>query len=191
MKSFNGGKLNPISDNELMLRVKTGDVDKLGLLYERYNKNLFGYFWRLSGSIEVSEDLVQTVFYRILKNRKQYRGKGKFTSWMYQIAHNLWADFYRKNKRLDSIEDYKHWHLKDGLSIDEQIDREEQLRHLKYAMDQLSAEKKEVLILSKYQGLKYNEIADLLKTTEGAIKTRIFRALNELRELYMKIEKLK
>ncbi|MCK4346829.1 MAG: sigma-70 family RNA polymerase sigma factor [Bacteroidales bacterium] len=188
MKFFNSNNLDSISDKALMLKVKAGDIDKLGLLYERHNKILFGFFLRLSGSTEVSEDLVQTVFYRILEKRRQYKGKGKFTSWMYQIAHNLWADFYRKNKRLESMEDYKHWNLKDGLSIDEQIAKEEQLRQLKYALDQLSPDKKEVLVLSRYQGLKYNEIADLLKTTEGAIKTKIFRALNELRELYLKIE---
>ena len=66
---------------------------------------------------------------------------------MYQIAHNLWADFYRKNKRFDSIEDYKHWNLKDGLSVDEQIAKEEQLRQLKYALDQLSPDIKVIMAL--------------------------------------------
>ena len=188
MKFFNSNNLDSISDKALMLKVKAGDIDKLGLLYERYNKNLFGFFRRLSGSTEVSEDLVQTVFYRILEKRRQYKGKGKFTSWMYQIAHNLWADSYKKNKRLINTRDFDHWDLKEGLSIDEQIAKEEQLRQLKYALDQLSPDKKEVLVLSRYQGLKYNEIAKTLKTTEAAIKIRIFRALNELRELYLKME---
>ncbi len=188
MKTFKTGPLDPVSDKSLMFKVKAGDIDKLGLLYERYNKILFSYFWRLTASIETSEDLVQTVFYRILKNRKQFKGKGKFTSWMYRIAHNLWADFYKKNIRQENREDLEHWDLKDDLTIDEQIVREEQIRQLKSALNQLDPDKREVLVLSRYQGLKYHEIADLLKTTEGAVKTKAFRALNELKEIYVKME---
>lgn len=180
--------LDPVSDTTIMLKVKAGDIDKLGLLYERYNKMLFGFFWRMSGSVEVSEDLVQTVFYRILKNKTQYKGKGKFSSWMFQIAHNLWADHYKKNHRIDLKDDMERWELKDGLSTDEQIEREEQMRQLRNALHHLSEDKKEVLILSRYQGLKYSEIAKILHTSEGAVKIKVFRALADLREQYVKFE---
>jgi len=176
--------LDPVSDTTLMLKVKAGDIEKLSLLYERYSKMLFGFFWRMSGSVEISEDLVQTVFYRILKKRSQYKGKGKFSSWMFQIAHNLWADHYKKNHRIDLKDDMEQWELKEGLSTDEQIEREEQLRQLRTALHSL----REVIILSRYQGMKYNEIANILGTTEGAIKIKVFRALTELREQYAKIE---
>lgn len=180
--------LDPVSDTAIMLKVKAGDVDKLGLLYERYFKMLFGFFWRMSGSKEVSEDLVQTVFYRILKNRTQFKGNGKFSSWMFQIAHNLWADHYKKNHKTDLKDDMEKWQLKEGLSTDEQIVREEQLRQLRTALHSLSEDKREVLILSRYQGLKYNEIAKILDTTEGAVKIKVFRAIADLREQYVKIE---
>jgi len=180
--------LDPVSDTALMMKVKAGDIDKLGLLYERYSKMLFGFFWRMSGSVETSEDLVQTVFYRILKKRSQFKGKGKFSSWMFQIAHNLWADHYKKSHRIDLKDDMERWELKEGLSTDEQIEREEQLRQLRTALHSLSDDKREVIILSRYQGMKYNEIANILGTTEGAIKIKVFRALTELREQYAKIE---
>ncbi len=188
MKNINTGHLDPISDKSLMFKVKAGDIDKLGLLYERYNKELFRYFWYLTSSTETSEDLVQNVFYRILKNCKQYRGKGKFISWMYSIARNLWADYYKQNKRLDTKGELPHWHVNDELTIDEQIAKEEQIRQVRSALNRLDPDKKEVLVLSRYQGLKYHEIADLLKTTEGAVKTKVFRALNELKEIYIKME---
>ena len=181
--------LDPVSDTAIMLKVKAGDIDKLGLLFERYNKMLFGFFWRMSGNVEVSEDLVQTVFYRILKNRTQFKGKGKFSSWMFQIAHNLWADHYKKNHKIELKQDMSTWELKDGLSTDEQIEREEQLRLLRNALGALSDDKREVLVLSKFQGLKYSEIADILDTTEGAIKIKVFRAIADLREQFVKIEK--
>jgi len=180
--------LDPVSDTTIMLKVKAGDIDKLSLLYDRYQKILFGFFWRMSGSVEVSEDLVQTVFYRILKNRTQYKGKGKFSSWMFQIAHNLWADHYKKNQKIDLKDDMERWELKEGLSTDEQIEREEQLRQLRNALYTLSEDKREVLVLSRYQGLKYHEIAKILDTTEGAVKIKVFRALADLRVAYAKTE---
>ena len=188
MNSKTETNLDPVSDIAIMLKVKAGDIDKLGLLYERNHKNLFGFFWRMSGNKEVSKDLVQTVFYRMLKNRTHYKGKGKFISWMYQIARNLWIDHCKKNRRIDFMDDMERWELKEGLNTDEQIEREEQLRQLRMALQNLSEEKKEVLILSRYQGLKYSEIARVLNTSEGAIKIRVFRALADLRELYLKIE---
>ena len=180
--------MDPVSDTALMLKVKAGDIDKLSLLYERYSKMLFGFFWRMSGSVEISEDLVQTVFYRILKKRSQYKGRGKFSSWMFQIARNLWADHYKRHHKMELKDDMERWELKEGLSADEQIEREEQLRQLRIALHSLSDDKKEVIILSRYQGLKYSEIARILNTTEGAIKIKVFRALYELREQYEKIE---
>ena len=189
MNSIAEKNLDPVSDTALMLKVKAGDIDKLTLLYERYNGMLFGFFWRMSGNREVSEDLVQTVFYRILKNRGQYKGKGKFSSWMFQIAHNLWADHYKRNQKMDLDADLETWELKDGLNADEQIEREERLRQLRNALHKLSDDKREVLILSRYQGLKYHEIANILNITEGAVKIRVFRALADLRENFVKIER--
>lgn len=172
-----------------MLKVKAGDIDKLGLLYERYQKMLFGFFWRISGSTDDSEDLVQTVFYLILKNRGQFKGKGKFISWMFQIAHNLWADHYKKMRKTDPRDDMERWELKDDLGVDEQIEKEEELRQLRKALHALQEDKKEVLILSRIQGLKYREIAEITGTTEGAVKIKVFRAMADLREEYARIEK--
>ena len=107
---------------------------------------------------------------------------------MYQIARNLWIDHCKKNRRIDLMDDMERWEQKEGLNTDEQIEREEQLRQLRMALQNLSEDKKEVLILSRYQGLKYSEIARILNTSEGAIKIRVFRALADLRKQYIKIE---
>lgn len=171
-----------------MLKVKAGDLDKLGLLFERYHKMLFGFFWRMSGSTDDSEDLVQAVFFQILKNRHQYKGKGKFISWMFQIAHNLWADHYKKMKKNDLRDDMERWELQEDLGADEQIEKEEQLRQLRKALYALPDDKKEVLILSRIQGLKYREVAEITGSTEGAVKVKVFRALAGLREEYARTE---
>ena len=93
--------MNSLSDNVLMVKVQEGDLDKLGLLYQRYKKILFGYFYRQTCLAAISEDLVQNVFFRILKYRKQFRNEGKFTSWMYSIAHNVFIDHVRKQKGIE------------------------------------------------------------------------------------------
>ena len=170
-----------------MLKVKAGDIDKLGLLYERHKKLLFGYFYKLTGRKDASEDLVQNVFYKILKYRTRYRGDGKFTSWMLTIAHNASIDHFQKNKRLSYNESYE-WKQTDDLNVDEQIIKEERLRQLKAAMGRLSPKKREILTLSKIQGLRYKEIGEMLDCSENNVKIKVYRALNELKEIYIEIE---
>ena len=183
--------MESISDNALMLKVKSGDLSKLGLLYERYHKSVFGFFYRNTTNQEMSEDLVQMLFERILKYRKNFRGDGKFITWMYSIARNILYDHYKQLKRKGySVE------LDEGISTSiydqdsEQVFIEEKHQLLNKAMAKLENDKRELLTLSRYQGLKYKEIAELMQTTEGAIRIKIFRALNDLRKHYLKLERI-
>src|SRR5689334_1298700 len=82
-----------------MLKVKAGDVDKMGLLFERYHRKLFGFLYHMTGQSSISEDLVQNVFYRMLKYRHTFTGEGEFRTWMYHLARNVLADAAKQNKR--------------------------------------------------------------------------------------------
>jgi RNA polymerase sigma-70 factor (ECF subfamily) len=183
--------LEAITDNALMLKVKNGDSDRLGLLFERYNRALFSFFFRLTGQFEVSEDLVQNVFLRILKYRHTYTGDGEFKTWMYHLARNVHADHYRKNKKLGFADDYTNLEnkLRDDYNQEEQTQKAEEMHLLQEALSHLEVEKREVLVLSRFQGLKYKEIAELFGCSEGAIKVRAFRALDELKIIYLKLER--
>lgn len=179
-----------ISDNELMLKVKSGDIDRLGLIYERYNKSLFGYFINLTNRTDISEDLVQNVFLRILQYRKKYKGNGNFNIWIYKIAHNVFIDFIKKKKRLEFSENMNEWaNIISESAFDENISKEEEINTLKSALMKLSGKQREILTLSRYHDLKYKEIAGILGCSEGAVKVRIFRALNELKKIYEKLLK--
>jgi len=180
--------LNSISDNVLMEEVKSGNVDKLGLLYGRYKKILFAYFYRQTCRAEVSEDLVQNVFYRILKYRKQFRNEGKFSSWMYAIAHNVFIDHLKKKKRIEYSDDVEDVDIPDTYGLEDQIEKNEQQQLLKKAIGQLSDEQRETLVLSRYHELKYKEIATILNCTESTVKVRIFRAINNLKRIVVKME---
>ena len=174
-----------------MLLVKSGDTDRLGLLFERHHRALYGFFLRLTGKIEVSEDLVQNVFLRMLKYRATYTGQGEFKTWMYHLARNVHADYYQKNKRMGYSDDFSHLEnsLRDAYNPEEQTQKEEEMNLLQTALNQLEVEKREILILSRYQGLKYKDIAELYGCSEGAMKVRAFRALDELKSIYLKLER--
>ena len=171
-----------------MQQVQAGDLDKLGLLYQRHKKTLFAYFYRLTCLVETSEDLVQNVFQRILIYHKQFRNEGKFTSWMYSIAHNVFMDYLRKKKRVEYSDDLTQWDIPDDKNLDEDILKKEQHKILKNSIEQLSQEQRETLILSRFHELKYREIAEILNVSEGTIKVRIFRAMKNLKKIYAKME---
>lgn len=173
-----------------MLEVKDGNVGRLGLLFERYKKPLFGFFYNLSRNEEVSEDCVQNVFYRIMKYRYLFRGDGDFRTWMFHIARNVYLDQFRKKRihidgNTEALENREAY--ADNTVAD--IQRNEDLTLLSMAMSRLSEDKREILLLCKYQEKKYKEIAEILNCTEGAVKVKVFRALKELKEVYLSLDK--
>jgi RNA polymerase sigma-70 factor, ECF subfamily len=174
----------------IMLQVKTGDLDKMGLLFERYHRALHGFLYHMTNHRESSEDMVQMVFYRMLKYRHTFKGDGEFKSWMYHLARNVLKDHVKKNKKTINHYDVVEFEerIAGGTQADEQIQKEQELRVLQNALTNLSPENKEVLVLSRFQELKYSEIAKIMDITEGTVKVRVHRAMNQLKEIYLKIE---
>jgi len=176
------------SDNNIMLQVKSGEIDKLGLLFERYKKPLFGYFYRIIHDKQTSEDLVQNVFFRIIKYRSKFAGTGKFSSWLYRIAHNVSIDHFRKNKRSQNSEEITDSDLKYLKTEGDKIAENDESQQLTQALQLLNGEEREILVLSKYQGLKYKEIGEIMDCTEGAVKAKVFRAIMALKHIYLKLD---
>ncbi|WP_421774195.1 RNA polymerase sigma factor [Gracilimonas sp.] len=167
-----------------MMKVKNGDLDKLGLLFERYNRPLFSFFYRMCKEAELCEDLVQSVFERILKYRETYTGDGKFTTWMFSIARNAHIDHYRKQQRegipVEIDEERMEVDQEEAKAV---VNKKEKKELLEIALGRLDEDKREIIVLSRFEGLKYKEIADILDTTEGAVKVKMFRAMKELKDL--------
>ena len=181
--------MGTLSDNALMQKVKNGDIDKMGLLYERYHRQLFRFLYNMTRQKELSEDLVQNVFIRMLKYNDGFQGYGEFKTWMYTIARNMVYDHFKKGKNIPIHADVKNYETRiaGGQLTDAQIEKEQELKLLETALEKLSTENRELLILCRFQELKYHEIAKILNTTEGAIKVRIHRALGQLKSNYMRI----
>lgn len=182
--------MSSTTDNELMLCVKQGELHLMGTLFDRHAQRMYAYFLRNTGSSSDAEDLLQTLFERMLRYRDTYRGDAKFTTWMYQVARNLRVDYFKdKSKAADREKaferEFENELRKDSIAItDEQAVKRE---ILKKGMAQLAEDQREIIILGKYEGLKYREIASILDCSEGAVKVRIYRAVKELKKICSKI----
>jgi RNA polymerase sigma factor (sigma-70 family) len=173
-----------------MLRVKEGDLYSMGVLFTRFHRELFGFFYHMYGDADACEDMVQTAFYRMIKYKSSFTGKGPFRSWMYQLGRNVLRDHVQQNKRSNhaqNLDDYTD-KIGGGTLADESLQKSEQALQLRKALARLSNAHREVLVMSEYQELKYKEIAEILDITEGAVKTRVHRAINELKITYLKSE---
>lgn len=172
-----------------MLRVKEGEIQKLGLLYERYKKRLFGFFFQMNKDASLSEDLVQNVFVKILKYKHTYTEDSKFVVWLFQIARNASHDSFRKSKKfLHKDIDEVGYALNSVDDIQESIINKENTMTLKRAIDLLSPEKKELIVLSKIKELKHKEVGEIIGCTEGNARLKVHRALNELKDIFLTLE---
>ena len=174
-------------DNQLMKEVKDGKVEKLAILFERHHVALYNFFLRLTGNRSVSEDLVQDVFFRILKYRYTYKGQSKLTIWMYQIARNAHIDHLRKLKEEVPLDEQWGEAASQEPSPVERVEQWQDIALVRKALAKLPLKKREVLVLSRFQNLKYKEIAELSGCHIGTVKANIHRAIKELGKIYFEL----
>jgi RNA polymerase sigma factor (sigma-70 family) len=176
------------TDNALMGQVGTGDVAKMAMLFERHHRPLFRYFVSMNRNRELSEDLVQDVFFRMLRYRASYDPAQSFTAWMYQIARNANVDQAQKRKGevigIDEFDDRRTEIVSPAAGPEENAAKNQDLALLRRALDRLPADKRELLVLSRFQNMKYEEIATILECEVGTVKVRVFRAMRALEQAY-------
>ncbi|HZI55215.1 MAG TPA: RNA polymerase sigma factor [Verrucomicrobiae bacterium] len=174
-----------IPDEELMGQVRNGVGEMLGQLFERYQSPLFNFYLKLTGDRSVSEDLVQEVFLRILKYRHSYHPETPFRAWMYQIARNARVDHFRKKRPETPLEP----EMAPAVVPIDLTQEQQQAELLHRALLELTEDKREVLVLSRFQGLKYEQIAEVMDCEVNTVKVRVHRALHDLREIYQAMER--
>ena len=169
-----------------MLAVREGDIDRLSLLFERHHLRLYNFFLRMTGRPDDGEDLVQEVFLRMIHYRGTYRDDSRFETWMFQIARNARIDSFRKTRR-----DGSSGELRDPADPDpgpeESLVKRNETAMLRRAMALLPDEKREVLLLSRFENMEFREIARILQEKETTVKVRAHRAVRELGEIYRQI----
>ena len=177
--------MKSLSDLELMRRVQAGELRCAGELYERYKQELLNYFYRCTQDYSRSEDLLQNVFIKIIRNKHQFKGDGQFNYWLFRIARNTWIDAYKKKDPLFRAKEIDTLDRDSSVSLQANhlLTQEDQKKRLSRALDQIAPEKKDAIILSRYHGMDYKTIADLSDCSESAIKSRVMRGIAELKEL--------
>ena len=167
-----------------MMAVRDGDLDALGPLFEKYHKALYHHFLMQTSRPQLSEDLVQEVFFRILKYRQTYRGESKFSTWMYSIAHNVKVDYFRKKKlKMVNIENANP--IPSSIpGPDVQTEQKDEADLIQQSLQKLPDDKREVLLLSRFQNMKYEEIGKITGCAIGTIKARVHHALKDISVIY-------
>lgn len=175
------------SDEVLMLEIRDGEVGKLSILFERHHRALFNFFLRLTSNRELSEDLVQDVFLRILKYRDTYLAKTSFTAWMYQVARSAHIDNLRKKKPEHAWNEDFPEPVSQEPQADERVRKKQEVALLERALASLPVEKRELLILTRFRNLKYQEIGQMLGCDANAVKLRVYRAVRSLGEAFAEL----
>ena len=176
--------MKDLTDEQLMMLINKGDIQMMQSLFERYHIRIYNYCLKLTKNRAVSEDITQDTFYKIIKYRKSFKDK-TFAAWIFTITRNLCIDHLKKNKssalNTVSLED------KQETNSYENDDKNEAIEQLKISLNKLGTLDRELIILSRYEKLKYKDIANIVKISESAVKTRIHRALQKLKLYYFKL----
>jgi len=179
--------VNFATDENIMVQVRNGNLAQMSLLFDRYNEKLFNFFLKMSGNRALAEDLTQNTFYRAIKYKHTFAETSKFKSWIYQIARNIYNDHYNENKT---------WNT-DFVKVENLTDSQFTLQHenanvefelLDMALAKLSETDRQLVVLSKFQGLKYDEISQITGVSVAAIKVQMHRIIKKLREFYFEIQ---
>lgn len=181
------------TDAEVMLRVKAGDQSAFDYLVQKYRRPLVGFMYRMARNTAAAEDLAQEVFLRVYRSRQTYEASAKFTTWLYRIATNLAVNHARDTRHerpevtvsLDepNEEQGTTLELPDGtLSAEQNLVRRERLIAIRSKVEALPERQRLAVVMHKYQQMDYKQISEVLKLSESATKSLLFRAYETLRE---------
>lgn len=178
------------SDDELMLRVKKGDMKAFEALYDRYNIRLFHFILRFVRERNLAEDILQEAFFRIFKKRKSYRKTAHFSTYLFTIGRNLCLDAlktWEKRHILYDQEDYVKKAMDLSKQPPEKLEDAEMSEIVQREIHTLPRDLREILLLNKYSELSYEEIARIVESTPAAVKQKAHRAMVSLRRKLKKL----
>jgi RNA polymerase sigma-70 factor (ECF subfamily) len=176
-------------DAQLMLRVREGDDTSFALLLGRHRGPVVHFLFRMVQNQAVSEELAQEVFLRVYRSRATYEPTAKFTTWLFRIATHVALNSIRDRKKEKGHESLDEEML-DGLerqvadrqqTVEQEMVHEVKLREVRQAIEALPAKQRAAVLMHKYEGLDYGQIAGVLSCSESAVKSLLFRAYESLR----------
>ena len=182
-----------MSDADVMLRVKAGDDAAFDYLVQKYRRPMLNFMYRMARNAAAAEDLAQEVFLRVYRSRSSYEASAKFTTWLYRIATNLAVNHARDTRHdrpehmvsLDEPDEETGSTLDVAdrtPSVEQELLRRERLRAIRQKVESLPERQRVAVVMHKYQQMDYKQIAEVLKLSESATKSLLFRAYETLRE---------
>ncbi len=179
-------KIKPIESNvDIIDKAISGDFDAFGELYQENIRRIYNYIYYRTGNRSDAEDLTARVFQRALRHIKTYtRTEVPFTAWLYRIAHNLVANFYRDNNRKREVPiEEQEYYLPQPEHLESTLIKNEQVESLLKVIRKLPSDRQLVIILKFIEDMSNVEIARILGRSEGAVKSLYHRTLLDLRGL--------
>ena len=181
------------SDAAIMLRVAAGDEEGFNYLVGKYHRAMNNFLYRMVHNQAVAEELAQEVFLRVYRSRESYRAEAKFTTWLFRIATNLAVNHARDTRHersaqtvyLDAPDEESGTTpdvADDAPTVEQSILRDERMAAIRAHVMALPERQRMAVLMHKYQGMDYRQIGDVLKLSESATKSLLFRAYQTLRD---------
>ncbi|MBM7614829.1 RNA polymerase sigma-70 factor (ECF subfamily) [Alkaliphilus hydrothermalis] len=178
----------------LIEKTRQGDIDSFEKLIEPYQKKAFNIAYRMLSNIEDANDITQEALLKIFRSVDKFQGKSSFSTWVYSIVSNSCIDFIRKQKKNQVVyleqqgatgENYRI-EVADEMNTPEYLFEKKEIQNIIHeAINQLNVDQKEIIILRDINGFSYQEIANILKCSEGTVKSRINRARGKLKKILL------
>ena len=186
-------ELDPASDAAVMLRVAAGDEASFNFLVQKHHRPMIHFLYRMTRNQAVAEELAQEVFLRVYRARDSYRAEARFTTWLYRIATNLAVNNARDTKHersaqtiyLDAPDEETGATpdvADDEPSVEQKLVTGERMAAIRSHVMALPERQRMAVLMHKYQGMDYRQIGEVLKLSESATKSLLFRAYQTLRD---------
>lgn len=175
-----------LTDQELMDLVQAGDFSPASELYDRYSRQIYNHAYRFVMSRETAEDITQEVFIKMIKHAVQFRSGARLLTWLLAITANCCRDYRRKARTTPTTRGEE---IPEGLAAPDEhsperhLERNEAEERIQQALSLLRSDQRETILLLRYQELTYAEIARISGCSEGAAKSRVFRAMQALKSV--------
>lgn len=181
--------LEELDDDAIIIKAIDGDTEAFGILYQRYVDRIYNYIFYRTGNVNEAEDLTSRVFQRAYNHIHSYTHRGvPFSAWLYRIAHNLVANWYRDRSRKKEVEiDERIPSITQFDFPETSVEKDQEVEKLLKVIRKLPQERQQLIILKYVEGLSNAEIGIIMRRSEGAIKSLYHRTLSALRR---ELEKL-
>jgi len=173
-------------DAELIERTGRGDEQAFEQLVAKYERAVFNTIYRYIGAYDDVEDIAQEVFLRVWRHAGKFKGRSKFSTWLYRITANQCLSYRSKHRQAPASLDgmVEKGTVPKTLQTERDIAQRERVQVIQKALDELPERQRMALVLSQYDGMSYKEIAATMNVSVGSVESLIFRARTALREKF-------